>query len=183
VHVRFGQRKVCIIYLRYRIIDKKSPLSEHGGLFAFKGKNMIILDTKHVNQLKDAAKDDNLACGIVLGYRENDKYIVIELHGMINEISEKKEKRFLISPLQYQQAEAFAEKKQLQVLGFWYSSGNTKHGEPEIKHAFQGIIYISAGGDEIKAWKLSGDRKHIIYYNTEVQPEVYNLSSHLAIAV
>jgi hypothetical protein len=138
--------------------------------------------------LGNAAEDPNsISCGAITGYKEDDRIIVVSLKKLINEINEKRDRRFLISPVQYLEAENYASEKGHQLLGFYYLSFRKDFNEPEIKYALPGILYLSivSGYKDplIQAWSLRDNHKNISYHPVEIKTDVYDISSQLAIAV
>jgi hypothetical protein len=130
---------------------------------------------------------NSISCGAIIGYKKDDKIVVVSIKKLINEINEKRDKRYLISPVQYDEAENYASDKGYQLLGFYYQSFRKELVEPEIKYAFPGILYLAIAstdnGQLIQAWSLSDNYKNIFYYPIEIKAEVFEITSQLAIAV
>jgi proteasome lid subunit RPN8/RPN11 len=150
---------------------------------------MIIIENRHITQIAERTKNEYnwLTCGAILGFIKNNQHIVKAILKLENEINEKKEKGFLISADQYIKAEKYADENRLQLMGFYYSSPSDLIGEPETRFAIAGLIYLSVLIKEKKmhvtAWSMDDKLKKISLEKVNIKPEVYDITTELALAV
>ena len=137
------------------------------------GINMseIILSINIINNfLKHGEQDYPFeCCGFILGNFVNDNSVGTEYIAVPNTKIENKERRFLIDPLEYQNAEDLADEKGLSIISIVHSHPDHPHlpSEFDKDHAWPGFSYIImsvAKGVSIsyKSWKLNQERTKFI---------------------
>ena len=123
----------------------------------------IILSINIINNfLKHGEQDYPFeCCGFILGNFVNDNSVGTEYIAVPNTKIENKERRFLIDPLEYQNAEDLADEKGLSIISIVHSHPDHPHlpSEFDKDHAWPGFSYIImsvAKGVSIsyKSWKL-----------------------------
>jgi|GEM_PF-1382613 len=150
---------------------------------------MVTIEKTNFPELTGRCKEDynHIICGALTGKYQKGGYIVTSIIRLENQINEKKDSMFLISAQQYVEVEKLAEEKDEELLGFFYSTNRDIMHEPEIKYAIPGILYLAIFTknlkSEVKAWRLNENRKKILPEKVEIEPELINLKSQLAVAV
>ena len=136
------------------------------------GVNMaeIILTKKIINEFQSHGEQEfpHECCGFILGNFTKDrqgealKYIPAS-----NSKEENRERRFLIDPIVYQNAEDKADELGLSVISIVHSHPDhpDKPSEFDREHAWPGFSYIiisvhSGRAVSFKSWQLSQDRSH-----------------------
>ncbi len=104
-------------------------------------------------------------CGILLGKSEGGEKIVYDVLKIDNSSEQQRNRRFIITPEDYQNAEAEAGKKGLDVLGFYHSHPDhpARPSQFDLEHAFPSWSYVIIGVDQGKpaamsSWLLQEDR-------------------------
>jgi len=133
------------------------------------GINMTeIVLTKDIinNFLKHGEKDYPFeCCGFILGHFIDEKSVGTEYIAAPNTKEENKERRFLIDPMVYQDAEDQADKKGISIISIVHSHPD----HPDIpsdydkNHAWPGFSYIiisikKGAAVSYRSWKLNQDR-------------------------
>jgi proteasome lid subunit RPN8/RPN11 len=104
-------------------------------------------------------------CGFVFGYEDqNGRRFITQAREVHNAKEGDKRRRFEIAPLDYLQAEQYAEQQQLQLLGVYHSHPNhpavpSEHDRAAAQPFFSYII-ISVNDREpgaIRSWRLNSD--------------------------
>lgn len=128
---------------------------------------MIKIENRLLNQIKENGEKTYNAecCGAIFGKPENGSFNIIELMEFNNERSDNKERRYLISPVQYMHSEKIASEKKLELLGFYHSHPDHPAipSQFDTDHAFPNFIYMIVSVQKGKAkdltsWKLFEDR-------------------------
>ena len=133
--------------------------------------NEIVLRQDIIDSfLKHGEKDYPFeCCGFILGHFIDKKSVGTEYIAIPNTKEENKERRFLIDPMAYQNAEDLADEKGLSIISIVHSHPNHPDipSEFDRNHAWPGFSYIimsikkgtSAG---YKSWTLDQDRTKFI---------------------
>ena len=108
-------------------------------------------------------------CGFILGHFTNNKSIGTEYVPALNTKDDNKERRFLIDPLAYQNAEEQADKKGLSIISIVHSHPDHPHKPSEFdrNHAWPGFSYIIISvkkglAASYRSWQLNEDRSIFI---------------------
>ena len=108
-------------------------------------------------------------CGALIGTRLNRNRHVQKLMPLHNVQDVNRERRFLIAPDQYLEAEKTARSENLDLLGFYHSHPNhpARPSEFDREHALPWfatiIVSVMAGkSGEMTAWELSEDRARFL---------------------
>jgi len=107
-------------------------------------------------------------CGFILGkFTSEGEGEALEYIPATNTKEENKERRFLIDPMAYQNAEDRADEQGLSVISIVHSHPDhpDKPSEFDREHAWPGFSYIIIAVHEgravsFKSWQLSQDRSH-----------------------
>ena len=137
------------------------------------GINMTeIVLTKDIinNFLKHGEKDYPFeCCGFILGHFINDKSVGTEYITVPNTKEENKERRFLIDPMVYQDAEDQADKKGISIISIVHSHPDhpDRPSNFDKNHAWPGFSYIIMSVKKgisvsYRSWKLNHDRTKFI---------------------
>lgn len=128
---------------------------------------MITLEPKARKLLLEDAVNafPDECCGFLLGTSdEDDRRIVTEIIVVNNAKEGDKRRRFAIAPLDYLKAEAYAEKKQLQLLGIYHSHPNhpavpSEHDRVAAQPFFSYIIVsvLEKIPGALRSWRLNDD--------------------------
>ena len=108
----------------------------------------------------------NECCGFILGnYISSKESVGSKYLPAINIKTENTERRFLIDPKAYEQAEEEAEKLGLSIVSIVHSHPDhpDKPSEFDLNHAWPGFSYIIISVEKgrsksFKSWKLNNDR-------------------------
>ena len=131
----------------------------------------ILLTNEIVNNFLQHGKQDYPVecCGFILGYFKDEKAVGKEYIAATNKKKENKERRFLIDPLAYQDAEDLADKKRLSIISIVHSHPDhpDKPSEFDRKHAWPGFSYIiisinKGNAVSYRSWQLNQDRTEFI---------------------
>lgn len=100
-------------------------------------------------------------CGFLFGYERNKDRVVTKIMKAVN-VAEQKERRYEISPLEYLNAERFADRNNLMLLGFYHSHVNhpATPSESDRKGAYPGLSYViisvtNQKFSDIRSWRLN----------------------------
>ena len=104
-------------------------------------------------------------CGLLLGRLEETLRRVESAIPMLNARTENRERRFLITPDSYREAERLAAARHLELIGFYHSHPDhpARPSEYDLEHALPWHSYVVLGvrqgevGD-ITSWVLAADR-------------------------
>jgi len=130
--------------------------------------NEIILTKKIINEFKSHGESDfpHECCGFIIGdFLPNGKSKAVEYLPASNTKSENRERRFLIDPMAYQNAEDKADKLGLSVISIVHSHPDhpDQPSEFDREHAWPGFSYIIIAvhtgiAVSYKSWQLNMDR-------------------------
>ena len=141
---------------------------------------VINLTDKIVKQFKKHAELDypNECCGFIIGSYKDTQSIGVEYLPADNTKEENRERRFLIDPMAYQEAENEADKRSLSIISIVHSHPDhpDKPSEFDREHAWPGFSYIIISvqnGDAVsyRSWQLYADRKFFIEENIKIIKE------------
>ncbi len=148
-------------------------MQDYGG-----GKSKIRLSQKLIDQFNSQAVDEfpHECCGFLIGNADGEKAEALEYLPAKNKISENKERRFVIDPVEYMEVEENADKRNLSLIGIVHSHPNApaEPSEFDRTHAFHGFSYIiiSVSGEEVKAvrsWRLTEDREKFFEETIDIE--------------
>ena len=133
------------------------------------GDNMTIIHiTKEIEkQFKSHGENEypHECCGFILGHFKNKESHGLEYLPATNVKEEDRERRFLIDPQAYQNAEDEADEKGLSVISIVHSHPDHPHNPSDFDrdHAWPGFSYIIISVQKGKAvsyrsWQLNKDR-------------------------
>ncbi len=109
-------------------------------------------------------------CGVLIGKVSpggpaEEVRSVLQLHRVDNERTEERERRYLIGPEAFRQAEDAAERSDLQIVGFYHSHPDHPAVPSEVdrKQAWPWYSYLIVsvrGGEpqDFRSWRLAADR-------------------------
>ena len=143
------------------------------------GVNMtrINLTDRIINDYTKHAEDDypHECCGFILGEFNEDQSFGEKYLPAKNTKEENRERRFLIDPNAYQNAEDEADKQKLSVISIVHSHPNhpDKPSDFDRDHAWPGFSYIIISVylgkvKSYKSWQLHQDRKFFIEENINI---------------
>lgn len=109
-------------------------------------------------------------CGVMLGRYTNSENVVRELYRTENVHEDDRERRYLITPDDYREAQQVARSKGLEVVGVYHSHPDhpAKPSETDLEQAtFPGFTYVIVSIEEghaaeLTAWDLSYDRSRFV---------------------
>ena len=83
----------------------------------------IRVNSNHLDEIRKHGETTypHECCGFLLGSREGDTNILAEVHAALNERTESRETRYLITPQQYKRADDYARSRGLGVIGYYHS--------------------------------------------------------------
>ncbi len=128
---------------------------------------MIRLDDELVTRMKAHGTKTypEECCGVLLGKLEDKEKLVSDILEIDNSSKQQRERRFIITPEDYQNAEAEAARKGLDILGFYHSHPDhpARPSQFDVDHAFPSWSYIIIGVNKGKpaamsSWVLREDR-------------------------
>ena len=104
-------------------------------------------------------------CGVLFGTYHNGRRSVEKLMAFPNLQDANRERRYLITPEHYLEAERIARAEKVDLLGFYHSHPNhpAHPSEFDREHAFPWFVYVIVSvmdgmSDGLTAWELSEDR-------------------------
>ena len=129
--------------------------------------------------LKHGEKDYPFeCCGFILGHFIDEKSVGTEYIAIPNTKEENKERRFLIDPMAYQDAEDLADKKGLSIISIVHSHPDhpDRPSEFDRKHAWPGFSYIiisvkKGAAVSYKSWQLNQKRTNFIEEKIKISEE------------
>ena len=117
-------------------------------------------------------------CGFILGHIIDKKTIATEYIAALNTKEENKERRFLIDPMAYQNAEDEADQKGSSVISIVHSHPDhpDKPSEFDREHAWPGFSYIIMSVKKgisvsYRSWQLNQDRIKFIEEKITINKE------------
>ena len=117
-------------------------------------------------------------CGFILGHFKDNESYGIEYLAAKNVKEENRERRFLIDPQAYQNAEDKADEKNLSVISIVHSHPDHPHKPSDFDrdHAWPGFSYIIISVQKGKAvsyrsWQLNQDRKSFMKEDIKIIKE------------
>ena len=131
----------------------------------------IVLTENIINDfLKHGQQDYPYeCCGFILGNFIGQQSVGLEYIAVPNTKEENKERRFLIDPMAYQDAEDLADKKGLSIISIVHSHPDhpDKPSEFDRNHAWPGFSYIiisinKGNAVSYRSWQLNQDRTEFI---------------------
>ena len=137
------------------------------------GINMseIVLTQDIVNKFLQHGEEDYPfeCCGFILGHFIDEKSVGIEYIPAPNTKEENKERRFLIDPMVYQNAEDQADEKGVSIISIVHSHPDhpDRPSDFDRDHAWPGFSYIIMSikkgvSTGYRSWKLNQDRTKFI---------------------
>ncbi len=133
----------------------------------------VVLPAAIMDQIRQHAEETypHECCGFLLGDQEDGTRLIREIRRQPNERAESRETRFLITPEQFRNAERYAKKAGLAMLGIYHSHPDhpARPSEYDRDHAWPWYSYLilsvgggAAGGrgvgGESRLWQLKDDR-------------------------
>lgn len=107
--------------------------------------NQIIFPAEVLQRLKSHAiqKYPYECCGVLLGKNLQEEKVVLQIVESENSSLKSKKRTFSISPLELFQIEKVAEKKKLEVLGFYHShpEGEAILSKEDREHMIPSVLY------------------------------------------
>jgi proteasome lid subunit RPN8/RPN11 len=129
---------------------------------------MIILKTDQFNSILRHGEADYPyeCCGLLIGYFEDGKKVVLETYPISNAREEEaKRNRFLITPEEFSRGEKQARGKKLDVVGFYHSHPDhpARPSQFDFEHAWPLYSYVIVSVVKCEAtilssWELKDDR-------------------------
>ena len=108
----------------------------------------------------------NECCGFMFGKEEEDVRSIISIKTVNNSKEGDKRRRFEISPMDYIQAERFADDKNMLLLGVYHSHPNypsvpSEHDRVNAQPYFSYVILSIANGKfaSYQSWRLNDDQQ------------------------
>ncbi len=121
------------------------------------------------------------ACGILLNHAEKERYIK-EVYPTKNVSSEDQATRYLVDPLEFLEADKWAEEQGLDICGFYHSHPDhpSAPSEYDRKMAWEGYLYLilslKAGKfQDARAWIYDAGAEH--FKEVMFKPLAYPFSS------
>ena len=120
-------------------------------------------------------------CGAMIGSEQDGVVSVVDVRQLVNVTEEGPRRRFLVSPEDYRQSEAYARRVGADLLGFYHSHPDhpAEPSQYDLDHAWPNFSYVivsvQAGqpGD-VRSWRLSADRSSFV---EETDREVWQRQS------
>lgn len=127
---------------------------------------IILNDTAREEMMKDAEGTfPDECCGFLYGKDGDDREVTLAIP-VENSKEGDKRRRFEISPLQYMQAERFADERGLTLLGVYHSHPQhpaipSEHDRVQAMPWFSYVILSVMDGktDDVTSWQLDDDRQ------------------------
>ena len=123
----------------------------------------LLLDPLSVEDIRRHGREayPHECCGALLGHGE----LVTKVLALPNTTDEGPRRRFLISPADYQAAEAQASSRGEQLVGFYHSHPDhpARPSEHDLPHAWPVLAYViisirKGESGELTSWRLKEDR-------------------------
>ncbi|MGB3180872.1 MAG: M67 family metallopeptidase [Cyclobacteriaceae bacterium] len=127
---------------------------------------IILNDNSRAEMMKDAEGTfPDECCGFIYGKDGEDREVTLAIP-VENKKEGDKRRRFEISPLQYMQAERFADENNLTLLGVYHSHPQhpaipSEHDRVQAIPWFSYVILSVMDGktDDITSWQLDDERQ------------------------
>ena len=105
-------------------------------------------------------------CGFMLGRSQDGENVVVAAHAAQNSRSERRERRYQITPADYLAASRSADAQNMDIVGFYHSHPDhpARPSETDLEEAsFPGFTYVivsvrAGKSAELTAWSLVTDR-------------------------
>ena len=134
---------------------------------------MIKLGTQHLNEIAAHGERDypHECCGLLLGvFAGGSLKTITEIYPISNAREEEaKRNRFLITPEEFMEGEQYAQKNELDVVGFYHSHPDhpAVPSAYDLDHAWPLYSYIvlavKAGvAGDMRSWEMETDRSKFI---------------------
>lgn len=114
-------------------------------------------------------------CGVLLGRDLGDSKQVCDIWEVKNSKEENRERRFLISPEDYKQAEILAKDEKMDILGLYHSHPDhpARPSQFDLDHAFPYWSYIIVSVEDaqpsaVSSWLLKDDRSEFVEEHIEI---------------
>lgn len=129
---------------------------------------MIRLSEKIVDDIEFHAEQayPEECCGILMGFSNEGMHTVEEVMKIDNSQNENRQRRFLITPKQYRQAEKIARKRNMELLGFYHSHPDHPSAPSDFdrEHALPWFSYVILSVEKgraaaMTAWLLDEERR------------------------
>ena len=144
------------------------------------GTMSIVIGEELIQQIKRHGEQSypDECCGIMLGTHENGVFRIHMVVAMENNQDANRQRRFLITPSQYRDAERIAVEKGQTLLGFYHShpdrraipsAFDTDHALPWFLYVIVSVIHSQA--DCISAWILCDNRERFEEQSIMEQPQ------------
>jgi proteasome lid subunit RPN8/RPN11 len=133
---------------------------------------------KIIGQFSSQATDEfpHECCGFLIGNFNDGQVDAVEYVNAKNTMSENKERRFIIDPIEYMKVESSADAQNMSLIGIVHSHPNSPAVPSEFDrdHAFPGFSYIIISvmeGDvkDFRSWRLTEDREKFIEEYIDIQ--------------
>ncbi|MBI1804501.1 MAG: M67 family metallopeptidase [Ignavibacteriae bacterium] len=127
-------------------------------------------------------------CGAILGTYLDGERFIRKLMPFPNEQEINRERRFLITPEQYREAEKLARAEKLDLLGFYHSHPDhpAVPSEFDREHAFPWFLYVIVSimhgkSEKLMAWVLTEDRARFVEQElrAEMQSPIPHKKEHI----
>ena len=139
---------------------------------------MIEISTQFLDRIKIHGEEiySEECCGALFGNYSDGNRTILDIHEFENEKEESRQNRFLITPEKYTLAEKLAEKKNLQLIGFYHSHPDhpAQPSQFDIEHALPWFIYIivsvnNGKANNLTSWILKEDRSEFDLQNIKLK--------------
>jgi proteasome lid subunit RPN8/RPN11 len=127
----------------------------------------LRISRTHLQAIRDHGRQsfDEEACGVMYGRWQDGRKEVLGLQPLENSRDGQRHRRFLITPGDYQRAEAEASAKGMELLGFYHSHPNhpAYPSEYDLAHALPFFSYVilsvwEGEPKELRAFVMEEDR-------------------------
>lgn len=138
----------------------------------------LVLGQQVMNQIRRHAEETypHECCGFLFGSQDDGARMVTKIRQQANERTESRENRFLITPVQFREAERAARKAGLLMVGIYHSHPDSpaRPSEYDRDHAWPWYSYlilsVGAGkAGDARAWLLKDDRSWFEPHALEIE--------------
>jgi proteasome lid subunit RPN8/RPN11 len=128
---------------------------------------MLKLESQFIDRIREHARRSypEECCGFLFGSSEGETKRVRDLQELKNSSGENRSRRYVIGPDEYRNAEEWAERKGLEVLGLYHSHPDhpSRPSQFDVDHALPWWSYIIISVERgnpavISSWVLNDDR-------------------------